>query len=134
MKLRMLVYPFAVLASLAITVFAMLFVNWWAPLFANSTGNLPAWLYWFQTFDAGLDAGWQDGYLSPSWGGDAVAAVLGASLLALSKPRLWIRLFRFWRSFCPCSVARATVCRHSDAVFFRRGRPGFQHRICRAVW
>lgn len=64
MILRVLIYPFAVLASLATTVFAMLFVNWWAPLFANSAGNLPTWLYWFQTFDATLDAGWRDGYFT----------------------------------------------------------------------
>lgn len=61
-------YPFGVAASLAITLFAMVFVNWWAPLFADSGGNLPRWLYWAQTFDATLDAGWQDGYIAATWG------------------------------------------------------------------
>lgn len=31
-------------------------------LFCRDDGYLPRWLAWFQTFDAPLDAGWQDGY------------------------------------------------------------------------
>ena len=33
------------------TVFCLGFVNWWAPLFADSMGNLPKWLAWVGTFD-----------------------------------------------------------------------------------
>jgi hypothetical protein len=61
-------YPIFVLVSLLATVFACVFVNWWAPLLCDTQGNLPRWLRWFQTFDASCDAGWQDGYLDRSWG------------------------------------------------------------------
>jgi len=43
------------------TIFVCLFVNWWAPLFANDKGWLPNWLSWVQTFDDTLDAGSRDG-------------------------------------------------------------------------
>lgn len=51
------------------TIFAALFVNWWAPVFATSDAKLPNWLTWFDTFDDDLDTGvrtlgWAPGYLS----------------------------------------------------------------------
>jgi hypothetical protein len=52
------------------TLFCIVFVNWWAPLFAGKDGWLPNWLAWVQTFDDTLDAGKRDGLypkLSPYW-------------------------------------------------------------------
>jgi hypothetical protein len=63
-----MLYPLYALVSLSGTLLAMGLLNWWAPLFANDQGNLPKALRWLQTFDASLDAGWQDGYLPVSWG------------------------------------------------------------------
>jgi hypothetical protein len=64
------IYMLGVVADVLITIIAVFFVNWWAPALSDSSGNLPRWLYWFQTFDATLDAGWQGGYFvasSLSW-------------------------------------------------------------------
>lgn len=61
-------YPLAALNDLAFTLLACLLFNWWVPLFADADGNLPNALSWFQTFDASLDAGWQDGYIAAKWG------------------------------------------------------------------
>lgn len=69
-------YPFFAIADLVFTnVIAMLFVNWWAPLFAVNTVysdrgvgkigyKLPSWLSWFDTFDADLDQGVRDGSIT----------------------------------------------------------------------
>ena len=57
-------YPFLAAMDFAFTLLACLLFNWWVPLFADSNGNLPACLKWFQTFDASLDAGWKDGYFA----------------------------------------------------------------------
>ncbi len=65
---RTALYPLLALLSLLFTALAMLGVNWWAPLFVDTQGNLPRWLKWFQPFDATLNEAWQGGYLSPSWG------------------------------------------------------------------
>lgn len=48
--------------DIVFTLFVCLFVNWWAPLFADSKGNLPNWLKWVGTFDATLDQGVVDGF------------------------------------------------------------------------
>ncbi len=61
-------YPFWAFFSLLFTMFAMLGVNWWAPLFADAQGNLPRWLKWFQPFDSTLNEAWQGGYLDATWG------------------------------------------------------------------
>lgn len=45
---------------------ARLFCSWWLPLFANRDGWLASRLWWFQTFDASLDWGWQGGTFAPS--------------------------------------------------------------------
>ncbi len=66
--IRSALYPYLALASLLATLFAMLAVNWWAPLFIDEQGNLPRWLKWFQPFDASLNEAWQGGYLDSSWG------------------------------------------------------------------
>lgn len=66
---------FSILDTLVSQVIARLLVNWWAPLFAydgvaNDKGRaikgprLPNWLAWFDTFDATLDAGLQNGEAS----------------------------------------------------------------------
>lgn len=57
-----LLYPIFVVGSMTATLSAYLLVNWWAPLLADDSGNLPRCLKWYQTFDASLDAGWRDGY------------------------------------------------------------------------
>lgn len=36
-------------------------------IFADTSGNLPRYLRYFQTFDASLDAGWKDGYFRINW-------------------------------------------------------------------
>ena len=56
-----LIYPFAVMASMVITLFCVLMGNWLVVLFADEAGNLPRWCRWFQTFDDTLDAGVRDG-------------------------------------------------------------------------
>lgn len=64
--------------SILFSVFCLLFVCWWAPLFAIrdsrpigrriiNARHLPRWLAWVDTFDADLDAGnrelgWNQGY------------------------------------------------------------------------
>lgn len=40
-------------------------VNWWAPLLADPSGNLPRWLRWFQTHDATLDGVGTGGGIEP---------------------------------------------------------------------
>lgn len=87
MKLRWILYPVFGLTSLAITIFSFVFVNWWAPLFADEDGYLPKWLYWFQTFDAPLDASWKDGYLPASWGNTRFK-------------RYWARVYWMYRNPC----------------------------------
>ena len=52
--------------TLLIVWLARLLCSWWLPLFANKDGWLPKRLYWFQTFDASLDWGWQGGTFEAS--------------------------------------------------------------------
>ena len=54
----LILYPLLVLASLLITLVTYMLSPVLAAL-AGSDGNLPRWLYWFQTFDNTIDAGWQ---------------------------------------------------------------------------
>lgn len=59
-----------------------------APLvaaFADSDGNLPRALRWFQTFDASLDAGWKDGYFTHTGTPTGVAL-------------WWLRVRWLWRN------------------------------------
>lgn len=55
---------FLSLADILGSLFFWLFVDWWAPLFANEAGWLPNWLKWAQTFDADLDQGFRSGNTS----------------------------------------------------------------------
>lgn len=59
----MIYFMYAVFAiiSLLFTLFVWVFSIPLA-LLANKDGNLPGFLYYLQTFDASLDAGWKDGY------------------------------------------------------------------------
>lgn len=62
-------YALLALLDFVFLLFSVVFVNWWAALFASEDGWLPRWLSWFQTFDATLDSGWKDnyaGYTMPS--------------------------------------------------------------------
>jgi hypothetical protein len=54
-------YAFQTVLNLLFTLFAVIVAPYVA-LFAGKDGWLPDYLKWFQTFDASLDAGWQDGY------------------------------------------------------------------------
>lgn len=57
--------PFFTIASFLFSVLTYLL----APilvLFADTNGNLPSYLRYFQTFDATLDAGWRDGFWEPT--------------------------------------------------------------------
>src|SRR5574341_1027779 len=55
--MKLLLFISLIPINFGMTLFAWLFVNWWAALFANKEGWLPKWLTWFQTFDNSLDAG-----------------------------------------------------------------------------
>ncbi|MFJ9451527.1 hypothetical protein [Herbaspirillum sp. NPDC101397] len=71
-----LLFPaFAATDMVFSNVVAVVLVNWWAPLFAVNTKysdrgvektgyKLPAWLRWFDTFDADLDQGVRDGSIA----------------------------------------------------------------------
>lgn len=50
-------YPFAAFAALVFDLASKFLLNWLVVLAANNEGYLPAWLKWFQTFDASLDQG-----------------------------------------------------------------------------
>lgn len=52
-----LIYPFAVVAALAVDIVCRFFLNWIVAACADEEGNLPRFLSWFQTFDATLDEG-----------------------------------------------------------------------------
>ncbi|MEX3556196.1 MAG: hypothetical protein VB131_06320 [Burkholderia gladioli] len=54
----LILYPFFAFTSWLMTVVTFVFAPLLA-LTADATGNLPKWLYWFQTFDNTLDAGWK---------------------------------------------------------------------------
>lgn len=54
----LLLYPFMALLSLTLALVTIV-LSPILPLFTRSDGNLPSWLYWFQTFDNTLDAGWK---------------------------------------------------------------------------
>lgn len=54
-------------------------------LFCKADGYLPTWLAWFQTQDAPLDAGWQDGYFS-------------APLTPTGLRLWWLRVRWLWRN------------------------------------
>lgn len=58
MPLRYLIYT---LLDWSFTLSCWGLINWWAPLFITSTGHLPRWLKWVDTFDDVLDAGTRDG-------------------------------------------------------------------------
>lgn len=76
--MRFILYPFLAIFNVLFTLFSVVFVNWWAPLFAfegtvydrgvaTQGTTLPKWLKWFDTFDASLDAGLAPGALSTYW-------------------------------------------------------------------
>ncbi len=68
-----ILYPFMYIVSLAITIFSWLF-NPIIVLFADNDGNLPKYLYYFQTFDAPIPKGYLAGLTwlnrNPSYGFD----------------------------------------------------------------
>ncbi len=104
-------YPLFALASLLATLIAVFFVNWWAPLFADDQGNLPPWLKWFQTFDASLDAGWQDGYLDPSWGETPFKRYLARVYWLYRNPA---QGFDYWPFGLPFDTTQWRVIRYID--------------------
>jgi len=55
-------YPILALCDFLVSLLSWFLIDWWAAVFADKAGWLPAKLKWFQTFDASLDAGWQDKY------------------------------------------------------------------------
>lgn len=73
-----LIYLLLLPVSFIFNLFALLFVNWWAPLFAvegeiSDLGvtykgwRLPNWLKWFDTFDADLDVALEDKSQASYW-------------------------------------------------------------------
>src|SRR5574341_756085 len=64
--MKLLLFISLIPINFGMTLFAWLFVNWWAALFANKEGWLPKWLTWFQTFDNSLDAGVDSGFFKRS--------------------------------------------------------------------
>lgn len=95
-------YILSVAASLIITVLSCLLLLWWLPVFTRSDGNLPPGLRWAQTFDATLDAGWQDGYYP--W------------LKYDIETNLW-RLGWFWRHCARVAWLYRNPCYGLDLVF-----------------
>jgi hypothetical protein len=78
-------YIFATILQL---LFTYLLAVPFAPLIAlacKADGYLPDWLFWFQTFDAPLDAGWKDGYFPTS------GTPTGSTLW-------WLRVRWLWRN------------------------------------
>lgn len=55
-------YPLFAVADVLGTAFFAVFVNWWAPLFITSDGDLPQWLKWAATFDSKLADDGRDTY------------------------------------------------------------------------
>ncbi|WP_231409615.1 hypothetical protein [Ralstonia solanacearum] len=98
-----IVYPFYVLLSLLATLVAMAAVNWWAPLTCDAQGNLPRWLRWFQTFDASLDAGWRDGYISRSWGDTPIRRFLARVYWLYRNPAYGWDYWPLGVRFNPCA-------------------------------
>lgn len=54
----LILYPIIAVASILLSV-ATWVLSPLLALTANAQGDLPSWLYWFQTFDNTLDAGWK---------------------------------------------------------------------------
>ncbi len=77
-------YFFVTVLQLLFTLLAYL-LSPILPIFTQSTGYLPGWLTWFQTPDASLDAGWQDGYFT------VTGTPTGISLW-------WLRMRWLWRN------------------------------------
>lgn len=117
-----LAYPFLALLDLSFTLTCCLFVNWWAPLFCDDSGNLPRWLKWAQTFDASLDAGWRDGYFDHG---------------SLYRNRVaWLYRnpgygFGYWVLGCAFDPAqwRVIAYRPDGSLFFAIG-PGGRFNLC----
>jgi hypothetical protein len=57
-------------------------------LYCKDDGYLPKWLSWFQTFDAPLDAGWQDGYFK----------ILAPGPKPTGAELWWLRTRWLWRN------------------------------------
>ena len=73
-----LLFPIFALLDLSFTLLCVLFINWWAPIFAQPGVDynrgveyggmrLPNWLAWVDTFDADLDAGLATGEVATYW-------------------------------------------------------------------
>ena len=72
---------------------------WWLPIFAKKDGNLPKYLYWFQTFDATLDAGWKDGYIAENWGSSKIKRFVARVYWLYRNPCYGFDYFLFGKEF-----------------------------------
>jgi len=81
----MIKYVFYTVIQLLFTALAMILTPVIA-LFTQSDGNLPAYLKWFQTFDATVDEGWKNGYF-----GTFLTPPTGFKLY-------WFRMLWLWRN------------------------------------
>lgn len=120
-----LLYPVFGLASLLLTLLTFVL----APLLvlsANSSGNLPLCLYWFQTFDNTLDAGWK---LQGNYGTFLVdgAVPTGVTLWWYRVRWLWRNPsygWDYWPLGVPIDVSQWTVRVASERWWIATGPKG----------
>lgn len=115
----LIMYPFAVLGSLLATLLTYILAPLLALAINSTTGNLPRWLYWFQTFDATCFEGRQAqyGFTGSNWW--------------VATQWLWRNPaygFDYWPFGVAMDVTQWTVTRNDGAWFIARG-PGGQFNI-----
>ncbi|MBN4664221.1 hypothetical protein HUS70_03210 [Pandoraea nosoerga] len=127
-------YPILVLASLLMTLLAWALAPALAAV-ADDSGNLPRGLRWFQTFDATLDAGWQDGYLDASWGTTPLRRFLARVWWLYRNPAYGWDYGPFG---VPFKAADWRVLRYVErpdlVLFIAIGRGGAFNVYCHARW
>ncbi len=101
LMLRIALYPAMALLSFGFTLFSMLFVYPWLPLFANEKGEVPRCFKWFVTFDASLDEGWKGGYLNPRWGKNRFTRYLARLYWLYRNPGQGFDYYVLWVRFDP---------------------------------
>lgn len=121
-------YPFLALLSVLAVVVTWIFAPLLA-LTADSYGNLPRFLYWFQTFDNTLDAGWrvQGNYGTYLQDGRVPT---GITLWWYRTKWLWRNPgygFDYWPFGCAFDASQWTVTTNNDRWWIASGPNG---RFC----
>lgn len=113
-----LLYPFYAAASIFITLFSCVFCNWWLPLFANAQGNLPKYLYWFQTFDNTLDAAIQGGLVPAAWANSKWKRYWARVYWLYRNPAYGFDYFLLGRDFNPSQCDLITFKQNESTIVF----------------